>query len=98
MDTQQGFTTQYAIRLPDGTLFTTQHGYGDCPALPVVFDTLTDAQHALCHLRRQASMFGITDLAACIEQRICSPFSVTDPSVDFAEQVMRWVARQGGKP
>jgi hypothetical protein len=96
--TVDGFTYQYAIRLPDGTLFATHQGHEGCPALPVVFDELAAAQHALHHLRHQAVMFGVTDLAAFIEQRICSPFSVTDPGLDFAEQVTRWAARQGGTP
>ncbi len=104
MSDNDEFTRQWAIRLPNGELLTYQppcthsaHLFGACPPprRAVVFDDVADAEATLEVCRRQARDLGITEWGGVIEQRVCSAFSVTDPSAQFADEVERWV--QGGE-
>ena len=96
-----GFTRQFAIRLPDGRLFaqcTRSHIFGGAHEPEVViFDTSDQAQNMLDALALQAAQLGITAWAGTIESRLCSPFSVTDPGEGFAAEVEKWAAQQGGE-
>ncbi|XTP37134.1 hypothetical protein ACORG1_13330 [Mycobacterium sp. TJFP1] len=100
------FTYQWAIRLPNGELLTYQpacthaaHLFGASVPEPkvAVFDDRAEAESALEVCRRQAAQVGITAWAGVIEQRVCSAFSVTDPSAQFAAEVAEWIAQQGGE-
>lgn len=100
-----GFTTQFAIRLPDGELMSYQppcnHGvfvFGAelPPRKPYIFDDRNEAIAAMERAQKFASELGVT-WNGWIEQRTCSPFSVTDPSEGLADEVSRWAETQGGE-
>ncbi len=63
-------------------------------AKAIIFDTQTEAIEMAASIQQQCARYGIT-LAVTIEQRICSPFSVTDPAQAFADEVERWAYGQG---
>lgn len=99
------FTTQYAVRLPNGELFSVpaacNHGsfiFGMEPPAPrpVVMNDRAEAEKLLDSLKCQAAQLGITGWAGQIEQRTCSPFSVTDPSAGLGDEVEKWAGTQGG--
>jgi len=100
------FTTQWAIRLPSGELLTYQppcthaaHIFGACPPprRVVVFDDKSEAEVHLDALSKQAAALGVTSWMGRIEQRTCSPFSVTDPGAGFVDEVTKWAEQQGGE-
>lgn len=100
-----GFTTQYAIRLPNGELFSNSScthgsfifsGHQHDPE-PVVFDRREQAEAVIAMLVKQAAVLGIVSWTGQIEQRTCSPFSVTDPSVGLADEIEKWAGQQGGE-
>ncbi len=94
------FAKQYAIRLPSGELFSNSTcnifgGHNHEPEV-VVFDRRDQAEATLAMLKRQAVQLGISEWAGRIEERLCSPFSVTDPGAGFAAEVEKWAEAQGG--
>ncbi|MCG7596310.1 hypothetical protein [Mycobacterium sp. PSTR-4-N] len=95
------FATQFAIRLPNGELYTRcqhSHLFGtQCDREPVVFDTREQAENGITMLARSAQELGIDNWAdlACIESRLCSPFSQTDPGEQFVDELTKWTERQG---
>lgn len=90
-------TKQYAIRLPNGDLYsqcqTTVFGHHETTV--VVFDTEDQARRVLDNLKLAATQLGIPGWVGQIEWRACSPFSNTDLGKSFADEVTKWAAQQG---
>lgn len=100
-----GFTQQFAVRMPNGELLSYQpactysahlFGSGHPERRVRVFEDRADAE-AEIELRRRyaATELGI-EWTASIEQRNCSSFSVTDPSVGLGDEIEKWAETQGG--
>lgn len=97
------FTRQFAIRLPNGELFSTPEvggwyasllGVSPRPQRVVVYDSREEAETALQAMQEKGAQMGIT-LVASIESRLCSPFSQTDPGEQFVDELTKWAERQG---
>ena len=91
---------QYAIRKPDGellhrppstaSLFRLFGGEPE-PSVPIIFDTFGEALEMLQSLQREAlRRFGVS-WHGTIEQRLCTPFSVTDPSAHLVSEIRQWM-------
>ena len=92
---------QFAIRKPDGELLHRPQSaasllsglFGGEPELstPIVFDTFEVALSTMQSLQREAlNRFGIT-WHCTIESRLCTPFSVTDPSEQLVSEIQQWM-------
>lgn len=90
---------QFAIRLPNGELYSQCSAsiFGTPECKVVVFDTEEQAGQVLNNLKAVAAQLGIPGWAGWIEHRICSPFSATDPTAAFVDDVTKWAAQQGGE-
>ena len=104
------FVTQYAIRTPSGELWHPPGvltgaflsglfgGAGDevqpTTPPPAVWYSRDEAQRQLDSLREQAAHIGVRDWFGVIEQRICSPFTTTDPGEQFAAELQEWLRKQ----
>lgn len=95
---------QWAIRKPDGellhrppstaSLFSGLFGGEPEPSVPIVFDTFEQALSTMQSLQREAlNRFGVA-WHCTIESRLCTPFSVTDPSAQLVSEIQQWM---GGK-
>lgn len=95
--TTDEFTTEYAIRQPDGKLWgqpkVDLFGQTVEPVEPEVFKTRGAAEQALEQLRASASRMGVEWLAT-IESRLCTSFSVTDPSEQMIAELEAWRREQ----
>lgn len=91
--TTDEFTKQYAIRQPDGKLWgppkTDLFGQTVDAVEPAIFGDRGDAERALEQLQASASRMGVEWLAT-IETRLCTPFSVTDPSEQMIAELEAW--------
>jgi hypothetical protein len=98
------FTFQYAVRLPNGDLFTTPKPTAYSPVMQffgatqepmrelAVFDELSDAEEALEQMRRVAAQVGVDNLGATIVTRICSPFLADhDDAGGFVAHINEWI-------
>lgn len=61
---------------------------------PAVWYSRDEAQRQLDSLREQAAHIGVRDWFGVIEQRICSPFTTTDPGEQFAAELQEWLRKQ----
>jgi len=97
--TGQGFTYQWAIRLPDGQLWRQPYmmpwGELATPDEPTVFARRAEAERALERIRQQAAVIGI-DWHGWLEFRLCTPFSRTDPAETLVAELEEWMRRHGG--
>lgn len=92
---------QWAIRKPDGellqrapstaSLFSGLFGCEPEEPKPVVFDTFEDALSTLQSLQREAlNRYGLTWYGV-VESRLCTPFSVTNPSERLVSEIQQWM-------
>ena len=99
------FTFQYAIRLPNGSLYLkpTQRAMfasmfgpvGDPPRELAVFDERSDAEEVLDEMRKVANEVGVDNLGATIVTRICSPFvGEHEDGTEFVKAVTEWIEGQ----
>ena len=99
------FTFQYAIRLPNGSLYLkpTQRAMfasmfgpvGDPPRELAVFDERSDAEEVLDEMRKLANEVGVDNLGATIVTRICSPFvGEHEDGTEFVKAVTEWIEGQ----
>lgn len=65
------------------------------PHGPCIFEDRKLAEVMFESLKKEATKFGITDWGGAIVEQLCTPFTSGDPSVEFADQVVAWVARHG---
>lgn len=97
--TAEDFTRQYAIRLPNGGLYSrsrSSHIFGaSIETETFVFDTPEQAEGVVGMLARHAAEIGITGWVGHVEHRLRSPFSNSDPGEQFANEVAKWAAQQG---
>lgn len=101
------FTFQYAIRLPNGSLYCTpkqnQHNamaaiFGTTQELErelAVFDERSDAEEILEEMRKVARAVGVDNLGATIVTRLCSPFvGEHEDGTEFVKAVTEWIEGQ----
>lgn len=121
-----GFSLHYAIRMPNGELYTPSRNAGTSPEddysipapmrdmmgmvgmfgptpakaptspKPEIFESRPQAEKKLDELRAQARQFGVTEWGGMVVARLCTPFSSGDPTVEFAEQIVHWLAESDG--
>lgn len=95
--TTDEFTKQYAIRQPDGKLWgpvkTDLFGQIVEPTEPAVFTQREAADSALAQLKASAAQMGVEWLGV-VETRLCTPFSVTDPSEQMIAELEAWRREQ----
>jgi len=100
------FTTQFAIRMPNGELhcqlggssmFESMFGVANRPRRPAMWDTRAEADEALQGIRDKAAQMGITEWFGVVVQRLCTPFTQGDPTEHFADEVTQWMQQQGGE-
>lgn len=80
------FARQWAIRLPDGSLFTpppSPYSFpglarSEAPSRPLVFETETEAQLLLDQLKQNAQSVGVTNLGAVLVSRVVGPWGDVD--------------------
>ncbi|MDV6277975.1 hypothetical protein R3Q06_31315 [Rhodococcus erythropolis] len=83
------FERQYAIRLPNGELFTYPEPESVLPSFmrpalparkprPAVFDTEADAIKILDQIRTEAAKVGVTNIGAVIISRVVGPWAEPD--------------------
>lgn len=88
----EGFTYQYAIRMPDGNLYA--HPFN---GKPLLWDSHEAATAALESMRLSASGMGVPHWAGHIVWQLCSPFmGATDPATGIAEEIQAWLHKQPG--
>jgi hypothetical protein len=63
---------------------------------PVIFDTRDAAESKLADLRSHAEQVGVMAWGGVVVERMCTAFTSGDPSVEFANEVVRWISQQGG--
>ncbi|QRY43144.1 hypothetical protein JVX93_21610 [Mycolicibacterium boenickei] len=86
---------QYAIRKPDGELWEPQteglFGGLFSSTEPRIFDSFDTALRTLQRIQAEAmERYGITWYGV-IEHRLCTPFSVTDPSAQLVSEIQQWM-------
>jgi hypothetical protein len=98
-----GFTFQYALRLPNGDLYLkptrpsmfTAMFYATPPEPErelAVFDTRADAEEVLEDMRKVAREVGVDNLGATIVTRLFSPFvGEHEDGTEFVQAVMEWI-------
>lgn len=73
-----GMQKQWAVRLPDGSLWTQQRTFlmpSDNAGKPYVYDSEEDARRAADALRSSARQLGVTDLPVTLVSRSVSAWS-----------------------
>jgi hypothetical protein len=101
------FTFQYALRLPNGSLYLkpTQRAMfasmfgpvGDPPRELAVFDQRSDAEEVLDEMRKLAREVGVDNLGATIVTRLCSPFvGEHEDGTEFVKAVTEWIEGHRG--
>ncbi|AEJ93055.1 hypothetical protein PBI_VELVETEEN_82 [Mycobacterium phage Velveteen] len=91
---------QYAIRKPDGQLWERPTEsilgglFGTTSSGPTIFDSFDSALRTLQRLQEEAwDRLGVRWYGT-IESRLCTPFSVTDPSARLVEQIQEWMGSE----
>ena len=94
MTQPSGFTLQYAIRLPDGTLGI-NYPTGE---VWTSYDRAA-AEQVLTNLRTSAAALGVPDWKGSIEHRYCTPFVPLDgvSSEQMLEDLDAWLKQQTGE-
>lgn len=91
-------THQYAIRMPNGKLYSSKSGYSifgqSVIAKVFVWDDPGAAAEQLDQLRDAAQAIGVDDWLGVVVQRVCSEFSTADPVEEFASEIEKWAAEQ----
>ena len=86
------FTVQYAIRLPDGQMFTNAMN-----GAVVTWSERRGAEHVWAQLRDHAATVGVTQWAGVIVHRYCTPFiGPQDPAEHLVDELTRWLQQQDG--
>lgn len=86
------FSIQYAIRLPDGQMFTSPYS-----GAVVTWSEQCGAQHVWQQLRDQAAAMGVPEWAGVIVHRYCTPFlGPQDPAEHLVDELTTWLQSQGG--
>lgn len=91
----EGFTLQYAVRLPDGELYASPNDH------PYLWSTREGAELMLEVLSQRAHAMGARDWHGRIEYQVCSPFLVPDDQAAgrLADEIQAWLQQQtGGTP
>lgn len=57
---------------------------------------LGPAEQKLDELRKRAALMGVDNYGAAVVERLCTPFTSGDPSVEFATEIEQWIAQRGG--
>lgn len=92
--TSEGFTLQFAIRLPDGNL-----ALNPITSQPLLWADEAGAEKVLGMLRTNAASIGVSDWAGEIVRRLCTPFvSVSDPAEQLVAELSEWLKQQAGEP
>lgn len=92
MSDDNDFSTQYAIRLPDGKLFTSPHN-----GAVWTWSEFAGAEHVWEQLRDHAAAMGIADWAGVIVHRYCTPFiGPKDPAEHMVSELTTWLQQQAG--
>lgn len=100
-----GFTTQFAVRLPNGELMSYQpphthasyiFGAEPPPRRPYIYDDRAEAEAACERARKIAAELGVT-WNGHVEQRTCGPFTLTDPGAGLGDEIEKWAETQGGQ-
>jgi hypothetical protein len=98
-----GFAFQYAIRLPNGSLFhktRPQSMMMSVFAEPqperelAVFDDRAEAEKLLDDMRMLGAQLGVDNLGAAIVQRLCSPFTEDYTAPQFVAAIAEWMEGQ----
>jgi hypothetical protein len=102
------FTAQFAIQMPDGTLYRRAPetdwsrllGFKSSTAAlaesPYIYDTRAEADDALRNLRNKAAAMGITEWFGVVVQRLCTPFAEANPAERLVLELREWMMDQGG--
>lgn len=87
------FTTEYAVRLPDGQLACPPEGN------PWLWDAREGADRALDSLRRSAAAMGIHEYSGAVVHRLCTQFVDADSShsKQLVDELSQWLKTQGGQ-
>jgi hypothetical protein len=86
------FTTQFAIRLPDGGYFLSPHSDA-----VVTWSEEAGAQYVLEQLRAHAAAMGINDYLGVVVHRYCTPFiGPADEGAQLIDELQTWLKQQGG--
>lgn len=86
------FTTQFAIRMPDGQMLTNPF-----TGFVATFSDRALAEQAWQHLRAQAASVGVSEWAGVIVHRYCTPFlGPQDPAEHLVNELTTWLQQQGG--
>lgn len=103
------FTRQYAIRMPDGALYSRPaysstwaslfgdrgSGGNDDQRIPQVWDSRESADSALSDMRKRAADLGVGDWFGVVVQRLCTPFTSADPGERLVSELQTWLSEQG---
>jgi hypothetical protein len=87
------FSTEYAVRLPDGQLASAPQGN------PWMWDHREGADRALDSLRGSAAAMGIHDYSGQVVHRLCTQFIDADSnhSKQLVDELQAWLRNQGGQ-
>lgn len=66
------------------------------PAGPRIFSDHGQAEELLDELKAKAAEVGVDNWGGAVVERLCTPFTSGDPSVEFAEAIVAWVRENGG--
>lgn len=93
MSADNGFTMQFAIRLPDGNLYL-----HPMSGSVVTWSEREGAELVLAQLQAHAASIGIPGYIGTIEHRYCTPFIADgDPAEQLVDELTAWLQQQGGK-
>ncbi|CAN5143567.1 hypothetical protein BH11ACT6_BH11ACT6_34540 [soil metagenome] len=88
-----GFTLQYAIRLPDGSLAINPH-----TGLPFLWLDPALAEKALDGIRRNAVSIGVPHWSGLVVRQYCSPFvGPADDPGPLIDELSEWLKQQTGE-